>query len=422
MQLLSRVRDTFRKLPADGAILFATRFTRLFAYGFLSVVLVLYLREVGLSEWQVGTLFMLSLLGDTAISLWLTTTADSTGRRKILVAGSLLMALAGIVFAFSSNYWLLIAAATIGVISPSGNEIGPFLSVEQASLSQLASDDRRTDVFAWYNLAGSLATASGSLCGGLAAQFLESIGRTGASSHRPLVIAYGLVGVLLALAFATLSSRVEVAQRQPARVSNLRTRFGLHKSRRVVFQLSALFAMDAFGGGFVMQSIVAYWLHLRFRIEPAAIGSVFFAANLLAGVSALSAAWVARRIGLLNTMVVTHLPSNVLLILVPLMPEAWMAIVVLLLRFSISQMDVPTRQSYTMAVVSPDERSAAAGISGVARSIGAALSPALATAFLASAPLWSFPFFLGGGIKILYDLILYRAFAASERGNRAGGL
>jgi MFS family permease len=374
MQLLSLVRDTFPRLPADGAILFATRFTRLFAYGFLSVVLILYLREVGFTEWQVGTLFMLSLLGDTAISLWLATTADRAGRRRTLVAGALLMALAGIVFASSSNYWVLLVAATIGVISPSGNEIGPFLSVEQASLSQLASDDRRTDVFAWYNLAGSLATASGSLCGGLVAQFLESMGLTGVACHRPLVIAYGVVGILLAVAFATLSSRVEVARADPGVFSALQARFGLHKSRRVVFQLSALFAMDAFGGGFVMQSIVAYWLYLRFHVEPAAIGGVFFAANLLAGVSALSAAWVARRIGLLNTMVVTHLPSNVLLILVPLMPEAWMA-------------------------------------------IGAALSPSLATAFLASAPFWSFPFFLGGGIKILYDLLLYRAFAASEHGN-----
>ena len=196
---------------------------------------------------------------------------------------------------------------------------------------------------------------------------------------------------------------------------NFRSRFGLHKSRRVVLQLSALFALDAFGGGFVMQSLVAYWFYVRFNVDPATIGGIFFGANLLAGVSALSAAWVASRIGLINTMVFTHLPSNVLLILVPLMPSVWLAIVVLLLRFSISQMDVPTRQSYTMAVVSPDERSAAAGVSGVARSIGAALSPSLAALFLADSALLSLPFFLAGGIKIAYDLLLYRAFATSSR-------
>jgi MFS family permease len=417
MPLYSRFVELYRSFPTDGRLLFATRFTRLFAYGFLSVVLVLYLAEVGLTEWEIGTLLTLTLLGDTAISLWLTTTADRIGRKKMLLAGALLMAFAGVVFSWSSNYWLLLAAATIGVISPSGNEIGPFLSIEQAALSQIVPDQRRTEVFAWYNLAGSVATACGSLCGGLAAQLLQWIGLEGAASHRPLVIAYGAVGVILALGFVSLSPSVEVVSNEASMGvhPNFRSRFGLHKSRRVVLQLSALFALDAFGGGFVMQSLVAYWFYVRFNVDPATIGGIFFGANLLAGVSALSAAWVASRIGLINTMVFTHLPSNVLLILVPLMPSVWLAIVVLLLRFSISQMDVPTRQSYTMAVVSPDERSAAAGVSGVARSIGAALSPSLAALFLADSALLSLPFFLAGGIKIAYDLLLYRAFATSSR-------
>jgi MFS family permease len=414
MPLFSRFAELYRSFPPDGRLLFATRFTRLFAYGFLSVVLVLYLAEVGLTEWEIGTLLTLTLLGDTAISLWLTSTADRIGRRKMLLAGALLMALAGVVFAWSSNYWLLLAAATIGVISPSGNEIGPFLSIEQASLSHIVPDERRTEVFAWYNLAGSVATACGSLCGGLAAQLLQWIGLSGAASHRPLVIAYGAVGVILALTFVSLSPGVEIVPEKAVH-PDLRSRFGLHKSRRVVLQLSGLFALDAFGGGFVMQSLVAYWFYVRFDVDPATIGAIFFGANLLAGVSALSAAWIASRIGLVNTMVVTHLPSNVLLILVPLMPNAWLAILVLLLRFSISQMDVPTRQAYTMAVVSPDERSAAAGVSGVARSIGAALSPSLAALFLADSALLSLPFFLAGGIKIAYDLLLYRAFAMSSR-------
>ena len=178
----------------------------------------------------------------------------------------------------------------------------------------------------------------------------------------------------------------------------------------VVYTLSALFSLDAFGGGFVIQSIVAYWFHLRFGVEPGVLGAIFFGANLLAGISALSAAWIARRIGLINTMFFTHLPSNILLMLVPFMPTLPLAVAVLLLRFSISQMDVPTRQSYTMAVVAPDERSAAAGVTGIARSVGAALSPSLTGLLLAVPGLISVPFFLSGGLKIVYDLLLYRSF------------
>jgi predicted MFS family arabinose efflux permease len=177
-----------------------------------------------------------------------------------------------------------------------------------------------------------------------------------------------------------------------------------------VLKLSALFGLDAFAGGFVVQSIVAYWFHIRFGVEPAALGGIFFGANVLAGISALAAAWVAARIGLVNTMVFTHLPSNVLLVLVPLMPNLPLAIVVLFARFSISQMDVPPRQSYTMAVVAPDERSAAAGVTGIARSIGAAVSPSLAGLFLSNPAFFGVPFFVAGGLKIIYDILLYRGF------------
>jgi MFS family permease len=172
--------------------------------------------------------------------------------------------------------------------------------------------------------------------------------------------------------------------------------------------------MDAFAGGFVLQSIVAYWFHVRFGVQPALLGSIFFGANILAGISALAAAWVASKIGLIRTMVFTHIPSNILLIFVPLMPNLPLAIILLLLRFSISQMDVPTRQSYTMAVVSPEERSAAAGITGIARTTGASLSPVVTGPLLANPILINMPFFLSGGIKILYDLMLYRSFRATR--------
>jgi MFS family permease len=409
--------ESLRALTPDGRLLFATRCARLFAYGMLSVVLVLYLKAVGQSEERIGLLLMLTLLGDTVISLWLTTTADRFGRRRTLIAGALLMTLAGGVFAATDDFWLLLLAATVGVISPSGNEVGPFLSVEQAALAQTVPNERRTEVFAWYNLVGSLTTALGALCGGALTQWLQHLeGFSGADSYRPLAVCYALIGVLLAVLFTRLSPAAEAppAVRAGTPGEELRRRFGLHRSFWVVVKLSCLFALDAFGGGFVVQSIVAYWFIQRFGedVDLATVGAIFFAANLVAGLSGLAAAWVARRIGLLNTMIVTHLPSNVLLLLVPLMPNLELAVLVLLLRFSISQMDVPTRQSYTVAVVDPDERSAAAGVTGVARSVGAAVSPTLAMLLLANQALLGVPFFLAGGIKILYDLLLYRSFAA----------
>jgi MFS family permease len=384
----------------------------LFAYGFLSVVLMIYLARIGLNEKQIGLLFTLTLIGDTVISLWLTTAADRAGRRRMLLAGSLLMVFAGALFAVTDNFLLLLTAATIGVISPSGYEVGPFLSIEQAALSQVVPNEQRTQVFAWYNLLGSFATALGSLFGGGLTQALQVLGVTPLGSYRVVVIAYALGGVMLGVLFTRLSRRIEVSR--PSGSADLpegeKRLLGLHKSRRVVFKLSALFSLDAFAGGFVLQSIVAYWFHVRFNVQPAALGAIFFGANILAGLSALAAARVAARIGLVGTMVYTHIPSNILLMLVPLMPNLPLAITVLLLRFSISQMDVPTRQSYTMAVVSPDERSAAAGITGIARTTGASLSPVLTGPLLAQASLLSLPFFLAGGLKIIYDLLLYRSF------------
>lgn len=400
-------------LTFDGWLLFATRGVRLFAYGLLSVILVLYLSEIGLSDAEIGSLLTLTLLGDTAISLGITTTADRIGRRKMLILGALLMVFAGLLFASSRDFFVLLVAATIGVISPSGNEVGPFLSIEQAALSQIVAGQQRTKVFAWYNLLGSCATACGALCGGVGAQWLQAAGHSGAGIYRPLVIAYGAIGLLLALGFALVSKAVELTPaKHPAVQAQVKRRLGLHQSRGVVLRLSGLFALDAFGGGFVIQSIIAYWLHLKFGLEPAALGGIFLGANLLAGVSALAAGWLAARIGLVNTMVFTHLPSNLLLMLVPLMPTAGLAVAVLLLRFSISQMDVPTRQSYTMAVVAPDERSAASGVTAVARSIGASISPMLATTLVGTAALASLPFLLAGGIKVVYDLLLYRSFVA----------
>lgn len=407
-----RLRILIDSLTRDGRVLFGTRILRLFAYGLLSVVLVLYLTKVGLDEKQVGLLLSATLAGDIAVSLAITTRADRIGRRRMLMLGAALMLFAGAVFALTSRLPLLLIAAFAGIISPSGNEIGPFLSIEQASLAQTVPDSRRTGVFAWYHLIGSFATAVGALGGGALAQLMQTSGMEALPSYRVLIWFYAALGLVMGLLFLRISPMVEA---NSARLAQPRgdTRvgiLGLHKSRSVVLRLSALFSLDAFAGGFIVQSIMVYWFYLRFGVSPVVLGGVFFGANVLAGISALAAAKVADRIGLINTMVFTHIPSNVLLILVPLMPNLPLAILVLMLRFSISQMDVPTRQSYTMAVVTPDERSAASGITSVARSVGAAVSPSLAGLLMAVPALLSAPFFLSGGLKIVYDLLLYRSF------------
>ena len=389
-----------RALSPDGRLLLLTRFTRLFAYGALSVVLVLYLTALGFDTQRIGVLLTLTLAGDTAISLWLTTRADRIGRRRILILGAALMTAAGLTFALSSNFLVLAIVGAIGVISPTGNEVGPFLPVEQAALAHVVPSARRTSVFAWYTLTGAFATALGSLGAGVLSQALHS---------RGVVILYAALGLVLVFSFTRLSPDTEVMAQPTTAV------FGLGLSRTVVLRLAALFALDSFAGGFVVQSFAAYWFYLRFGVHPATLGAIFFGANLLAGISALVASRLAARFGLLRTMVFTHLPSNVLLILVPLMPSLPLAVAVLFARFSISQMDVPTRQSYLMAVVGPEERSAAGGTTGVARTIGAGLAPLFAGLLFARPSLINVPFFIAGALKIVYDLLLYRAFAGSPR-------
>ncbi len=403
---------------SDARLIFSARLIRLFAYGFLSIALFLYLSARTLSDAAIGLLLTLTLLGDAGISLWLTTHADRVGRKRTLILGAVLMTFAGIIFALTDNFFVLAFAAIIGVISPSGGEIGPFLSIEQAALSQLLPDSQRTRIFAWYNLVGSFATAFGALCGGALAQLLQNNHFTALDSYRAIVIGYAFFGILLAALFLYLSPAVEVTPSAPHPLTPSplhplsSSRFGLHRSQRVILQLSALFALDAFAGGFIVSSILVYWFNQKFGLDVGALGALLFGANVLAGISALSAARLAQKFGLVNTMVFTHLPSNVLLMLIPLMPHVWLAVALLLIRSSISQMDVPTRQSYTMAVVAPDERSAASGVTTIARSIGGAFAPALSGTLLAIPALISAPFFIAGSLKIIYDLALFQQFRA----------
>ncbi|HZQ47514.1 MAG TPA: MFS transporter, partial [Verrucomicrobiae bacterium] len=288
-------------MKSDARLLFGTRILRMFAYGLLSVILVLYLSEAGLSGKMIGALLTLTLLGDTVISLGMTTSADRLGRRRMLIAGAILMAFAGVAFAFTHNFAVLLVAAIIGVISPSGSEVGPFLSIEQAALSQSVPGQKRTHLLAWYNLVGSFAVALGALAGGVLAQWLPAFGFTQLAGYQAILLVYAAVGLLLAILFSRLSAAVEPEKSRHPDQLKLKTFLGLHGSRKVVFRLSALFAIDAFAGGFVMQSLVAWWFHVKYGVDPAFLGAIFFAANILAGISALSAVRLASRFGLINT-------------------------------------------------------------------------------------------------------------------------
>lgn len=400
----SGTAPTFSWLPGispDGWPIFVTCGVRGFAFGFLSVCLGLLLAADGLGVATIGIIFAAALAGGAGMTVAFTSIADRVGRRRCLMAASALMAAAGAVYALSASPIVLGIAALFGTISPSGKDVGPFLSIEQAILPQTTSDENRTSVFAAYNVVGSFAGALGALSVGVP----SLLGLPRLEGYRALAWAYVAGALVVLLLYARLKSGVE-PMHPP---TSGKRRASLHKSRGIVVRLAALFAVDSFAGAFVVQGLIAYWFAQRFGVEPAFLGAIFFGTNLFSGLSFFAAAPIARRIGLLETMVFTHLPSNVLLMLVPLMPNVELAVAVLLARNLLSQLDVPTRQSYTMAVVAPDERSAAAGFTSVARNIAAAVAPALAGATYA-VPALGLPFFIAGGLKIAYDLAIYATF------------
>jgi MFS family permease len=388
-------------LSRDGWLLFATCGVRSFAYGFLSVVLGLYLDAIGLTTTAIGWIFTAALAGGAVMTIVITTVADSFGRKTLLILGAVLMAAAGWIFAISNDPLVLTLAAIFGTISPSGKEVGPFLSIEQAVLPETTQDQHRTTVFSAYNLIGSLCGALGALAVGLPSLFsLPQI-----TGYRFLVWGYVICAVVMMVLFGLLSPAIEAKAKT---VSQKRV-IGVQRSRGIVAKLAGLFALDAFAGGFIVQSIIAYWFYLRYKTDLNALGGIFFGTNLLAALSFLAAPAIARRFGLLNTMVFTHLPSNILLLLVPLMPNLELAVVMLLVRNLLSQLDVPTRQSYTMAVVDAEERAASAGILSVSRNSGAALAP-LFTGPILAVPSLGLPFLLAGGLKIIYDLWIFAVF------------
>ena len=390
-------------------LILATRAVRMFAYGLLAVVFALYLTAIGLDTAQIGLLITLTLVGDAVVSLFITTRADQIGRKRMLIAGTWLMFAAGLAFLLTQNFIVLVITATLGIISLSNGEYGPFMSVEQAALSQLVPSAHRTALFARYQLFGSFASALGSLISGWLAQWLHQSGVSVVDSYRVPLMMYAVLGLVLGGMYYFLTSEIE-ASRSPIAPTDGGGWLGLHQSSKTVVQLSALFGVDSFGSGLITQAFIVLWLNRQFGADSAALGTLFFGVNILSGFSALASARLAKRIGLINTMVFTHIPANLLVLLVPFMPTLGMAMVVLLARAMLQQMDVAPRQAYVMAVVKPDERSAAAGVTNLGKTIGAALAPSIAGRIM-SIPGWGgTPFLAAGLVKILYDLAIYRGF------------
>jgi len=391
-------------LSYDGHLILAARAVRTFAYGYLSVILGVYLEGLGLAPWQIGAVLTVTLAGSAALTVIFSVIADTAGRRRMLFISAVLMAGAGGAFAVTSDYLLLLLASLTGTVGATSGEVGPFLSLEQAILPQTTDAQHRTALFGVYNTAGALAGAAGSLFAAAPAVMERWLGLPPLASLRMMFVLYAALGLCVLLLFTHLSPAVELAE-----AARYVTRPGLRASRGMVMRLAALFGLDSLAGGFVVQSLMAYWLHLRWGVGPEVLGPVFLGIGLLQAGSFLAAAKLAARFGLINTMVFTHLPSNLLLMLVPAAPSLPWAIGLLLARHALSQMDVPTRQSYTMAVVTPAERTAAAAATNVVRNVAQAITPVLSAAAMQTVAL-GLPFVLGGGLKIVYDIVLFAVF------------
>jgi MFS family permease len=391
-------------LSADGRLILAARAVRTFAYGYLSVLLGVYLEEVGLAPWQIGTVLTATLTSSAGLTVVFSLLADRYGRRRMLALSALLMAVAGAVFATASQYSVLLLAALTGTVGATSTEVGPFLSLEQVALPQTSDAPHRTMAFSLYNTTAAVAGAIGALFAAAPAVMERWAGWAPITALRAMFGLYTVLAICVLFLFTRLSARVEL----PA-VDRAMRRPGLGASRGIVGRLAALFALDSLAGGFVIQSLIAYWLHLRWGVGPELLGPVFLGIGLMQAGSFLVSGKLAGRIGLINTMVFTHLPSNVLLMLVPAAPSLPWAIALLLARHALSQMDVPARQSYVMAVVAPEERTATAATTNVVRNVAQAITPALSGAAMQTVAL-GLPFVLGGGLKIVYDLLLYIMF------------
>jgi len=394
------------------------RILRTFAYGFLSIVISIYLKLIGFDVFLIGLILTSTLINSVIFTLVASFYADRIGRRKMLVIYAIMMAISGVIFFVTSNYIALIVAGLIGTINVTGTETGAFLSIEQAVLPQTVKDSKkRNTLFAFYNMVGTFAMSAGVLVSGLPGIIQHQYGLNQIDSIRLLFLAYSILGIGVLGIYLSLSKRVELMQRRGGgenqdekRIPKPLTQTLSPASKKIVAKLSGLFAIDSFGGGFVIQSIVSLWFFTKFGADLTMLSYIFSIAGVLTAFSFLASAKIADRIGLINTMVFTHIPSNILIILVAFSPTLPIAIAFYLARMALSQMDVPTRQSYIVAVVKEDERTAAAGITNISRNITQAISPSIAGSILQSVSLLFAPFLLGGLIKIVYDIALYLQF------------
>lgn len=387
---------------ADSSRLVATRALRGLADGAVSVLLPSYLSALGLGAAQIGIIVFGTLLGSALVTLWAGLAGQRIGRRRLLLGACGLMIATGLGLIYVRRFWLLFAVALVGTLNPSSGDVSVFLPLEQAALAETVVTRELTGIFAIYNVAGAVAGALGALASGLPSLFASRFGWNMIAAQRSGFVAYAAIGLIAAIIYRSLSGAVEVDV-SPVHIAPLA------KSRGIVVRLATLFSLDAFGGGFVIQSLLALWLFRRFNMSIQAAGGFFFAAALLGSLSQFASVALAARIGRIRTMVYTHVPSNVFLILAAMMPNAKLTIVFLLLRSSLSQMDVPARQSYVMAVVPPKERAAAASVTNVPRSLAAALAPIPAGVMLdASSSGW--PLICAGALKVLYDFLLLLQF------------
>lgn len=386
----------------DAARLLRTRGLRALADGVVSVVLPGYLLARGLSPTQVGAVITATLLGSAAVTLTLGLRGGRIDRRRLLGLLSLVMVATGVAFGMVSTFGALLVVAALGTLNPSSGDVSAFLPIEQALLPDTVPPARRTHQFARYTLVAALAGAVGSLLAGVPERLADGTGLSSLDAERLAFFAYAAVGAVLWVQYRSLASR------PPIDLAGL-DRNGLGRSRAMVLRLSALFSLDSFGSGFAGQSIIVLWLSLRFDLSTATAGAVFFWAGLLTASSALLAPRLASRIGLVRTMVFTHLPANLLLMAAAVVPSAGAAVACLLARSLLSQMDVPARTSYVMAVVDPAERSAAATVTNVPRSLASALPP-LAAGWMLQQSSHGWPLLLAGGLKIIYDLALLALF------------
>jgi MFS family permease len=383
-------------------LLLAAKGLRAFGDGYVALLLPAYLLNLGYSPLQVGLIATTTLLGSGLLTLLVGLYAHRYHFRSLLLVATMLMAGTGLGFAFATDFWPLVVIALIGTLNPSGGDVSVFLPLEHAVLAQLAEDKRRTAVFARYSVVGSLAAALGSLAAGLPTWIADTANVTLTAALQAMFVLYAVLAGLTAVAYRALPTRLGAGPQQ--RAAPLTT------SRKTVYTLAALFSLDAFAGGFVVQSMVALWLYQKFSLSLAAAGNLFFWTGILTACSYVVAARIASRFGLVNTMVFTHLPSSLCLVAIPFMPSLGYVVALLFVRSALSQMDVPTRSSYVMAIVPPAERPAAASITSVPRSLASAVSPFLA-GYLLGVSSFGWPLLIAGTVKIAYDLLLLARFA-----------